>query len=61
VTPCPARNTSLWRDNLDEKAATIWMAMWCRSAGIIAGYVVARKQYFGVDCITQLDGRHQQT
>jgi hypothetical protein len=38
----------MWRDNLDEKAATIWMAIWCRSVLMIAGLIVWRKGRFRV-------------
>ena len=37
---------SVWRDNLDEVAATIRMAIWCRGAGMIAVLIDVRKGYF---------------
>jgi hypothetical protein len=33
----------LWRDNLDEKRATIWMRIWCRGGGDDRG-IVCRAQ-----------------
>jgi hypothetical protein len=36
----------VWRDNLDEVAATIWMAIWCRGWLMIDVWMARRKAYF---------------
>jgi hypothetical protein len=40
-------NCPVWRDNLDDWAATIRMTLWCRGAVMIAGFHDARKRLFG--------------
>jgi hypothetical protein len=38
--------SGLWRDNLDEVAATIRMAIWCRGWLMIDVRIARRKAYF---------------
>jgi hypothetical protein len=45
-----AFSKGVWRDNLDETAATIRMAIWCRGWSMIDALIIGRKVYFVVDC-----------
>jgi hypothetical protein len=43
--PRSARQPHLWRDNLDEVAATIRMAIWCRGWLMIDALIIRRKVF----------------